>query len=54
MAIERRYKVIDLHPDPDEPTWTTKVEDKTKDELVEKKVVSKTTYDKIRDQIVAK
>jgi DNA uptake protein ComE-like DNA-binding protein len=27
---------------------------KTKDELVEKKVVSKATYDKIRDQIVAK
>ena len=27
MAIERRYKVIDLHPDPDESTWTTKVED---------------------------
>jgi competence protein ComEA len=27
---------------------------KTKDELVEKKVVSKATYDKIKDQIVAK
>jgi competence protein ComEA len=27
---------------------------KTKDELVEKKVVSKTTYDKIKDQIVAR
>jgi competence protein ComEA len=27
---------------------------KTKDELVEKKVVPKATYDKIRDQIVAK
>jgi DNA uptake protein ComE-like DNA-binding protein len=27
---------------------------RTKDELVEKKVVSKSTYDKIRDQIVAK
>jgi competence protein ComEA len=27
---------------------------KTKDELIEKKVVSKATYDKIKDQIVAK
>jgi competence protein ComEA len=27
---------------------------KTKDELVEKKVVPKATYDKIKDQIVAK
>jgi competence protein ComEA len=27
---------------------------KTKDELVEKKVVSKATYDKIRDQIIVK
>jgi competence protein ComEA len=27
---------------------------RTKDELVEKKVVSKATYDKIKDQIVAK
>ena len=27
MAIDRRYKVIDVSPDPDEPIWTTQVED---------------------------
>jgi hypothetical protein len=27
MATDRRYKVIDMSPDPGEATWTSQVED---------------------------
>ena len=27
MATDRRYKVIDMNPDPGEATWTSQVED---------------------------
>jgi hypothetical protein len=27
MATDRRYKVIDMNPDPGEATWTAQVED---------------------------